>query len=348
MSTGNTCGYHSSHRPKTGSPSGWFGLILFMKPLVEFGCQERGSILDVDLLIWRLIRNRQARRPPIPATLFLSDCWFPSCAVSVTHIALNSFQGVQERRCCGYFVTEENKLSKDCCLEMVTLAQGMSNGKIEEFHSSEPFSLEETIILKEKSYCKASWSDDGRGCIDHDAFPLKFVKLRLFDFNSQLPNGRSTKNSSASDQTEEDMIFDCHTPTKSIFDLSAPAPDDFILAPKKKKLRDSYLPLCRRLNYDCSFSEANLEADAKKESEEEQILESVFTSLLELIIFMQLAEVSAVEMVYPNTLEVCMTPISSTVLKNKDCPPAPVKPKSNFKRCSRSVRRKLDFGACLN
>ncbi|KAG0473582.1 hypothetical protein HPP92_015439 [Vanilla planifolia] len=217
---------------------------------------------------------------------------------------------------------------------------------------SEPSTLVETTTLEMKASC--SWLDDSKDCRFPDVLPLRFVKLRLLDSVLNFPNGGSTDSSSSSDHTEDDdLVSSCQTPTTSIFDPFAPNPDDLLLAPKKKKLRDSYLPSMRQLKFDAdagSDPKHALQSDAARK-EEEQTMESIYASLLELIISTQLADSSSGALASDSDpTESFMTPKSSTLLSNiaETCPPAPMRPKCSLERSSPAICRKLDFGTSSN
>lgn len=245
---------------------------------------------------------------------------------------------------------EGDKVSADSCMEMKPIT-GLEIINDRSYSiSSKASGLEDTSFLEVKeSSCQASCLNKGVECKFKDVLP---VKLSLFDSTINFQNdGFTETSSSSSDQTEdEELVLEIQTPTKSIFDPFAPGTDDLMLAPKKKKLRDSYVPLRRRLDFDAgSESKENEEGDKLKvfDKEEEQFLESVFNSLLELIISTQLKEISAKTMVTDSDFfEDCKTPLSLPMLSSivETCPPAPIRPTLTLERQNHNLCRKLDFG----
>ncbi|XP_020591647.1 uncharacterized protein LOC110032372 [Phalaenopsis equestris] len=253
---------------------------------------------------------------------------------------------------------ERDKISADCFMEMEHVS-GLEiiNEKFES-PSSKSSCLEDKNDLEVKdSSCQVSCLDKGQECEFKDVLPLRPVKLSLFDSSIHFQNdGLTETSSSSSDQTEdEEMISEIQTPTKTIFDPFAPGADDLMLAPKKKKSRDSYAPLRRRLNFDAdSDSNQNAAGDPLKDFDEEelQFWESISNSLFEMIISSQLKEISDEAMVADSDyLEGCQTPSSSPLLSGvaETCPPAPMRPKLILgKQQSDKLCRKLDFGSNLS
>ncbi|PKU78097.1 uncharacterized protein LOC110104556 [Dendrobium catenatum] len=251
---------------------------------------------------------------------------------------------------------EGGKISADSCMEMEPLTGFEIIKDNIDSVPSKVSCLEETSVLEVKdSSCQASCLDKGVCCEFKDVMSFPPVNLSLFDSTIHFQNdGFTETSSSSSDQTEDDeMVLEIETPTKSIFDPFAPGTDDLMLAPKKKKLRNSYVPFRRRLDFNAgSESKENVEGDSVKDfDEEEQIFESVFNSLFEMIISIQLKEISAETMVTDSDLaEDCKTPLSLTLLSSNTeaCPPAPMKPKLILERQSHNLCRKLDFGNNFN
>ena len=168
------------------------------------------------------------------------------------------------------------------------------------------------------------------------------------------PDGETVEISKASDQTDDlEILSDCETPTGSLFNPFAPGPEELALAPKKKMLREFKIPTRRQLNFDtcCGFEER---VESAISDEEDDILESVCTSFLELIVSNQLKEIFSEDLVEEDTSSDdtsvgFKTPTSWPLLTGiaETCPDAPMGPSFKTRKLDQNICRKLEFESYL-
>ena len=168
------------------------------------------------------------------------------------------------------------------------------------------------------------------------------------------PDGETVEISSASDQTNEpEILSDCETPIGSLFNPFAPGPEEFALAPKKKMMREFKIPIRRQLNFDicCDFEE---KVESVISCEEDDILESVCKSFLELIVSNQLKEICSEDLVEEDmssddTSVGFKTPTSMPLLTGiaETCPDAPMRPSFKSRKMDQNICRKLEFESYL-
>ncbi|KAG1365600.1 putative protein 1 [Cocos nucifera] len=188
-----------------------------------------------------------------------------------------------------------------------------------------------------------------------DVGPLKLGNGKDFGPVTPFMDREIVEISSSADQTEqENAVPGCQTPTESIFDPFAPGPEDLMLAPKKKMMRESKIPLRRQLNFDsCSDSMEKVDANASEDAaQEDRLLELIYKSFFDLIVSSEVKEISAERLpVESNPSEGSKTPTSLSLLTGvaETCPAAPMRPHAlKARRLSPDICRKLDFGANLD
>lgn len=138
------------------------------------------------------------------------------------------------------------------------------------------------------------------------------------------------------------------TPKDGVFDPFAPGPDNVAWAPQcKKYLQDLRISVARRLDFNISFETVQSEHpgyDAESLSDQE-IFESVYENLLEVIVSKQtegvLADITNLE--YDS--DECKTPPSAVRLSGiaDTCPGAPVKHENEPRIIHVGLCRKLEF-----
>ncbi|CAL9111814.1 unnamed protein product [Musa acuminata var. zebrina] len=155
------------------------------------------------------------------------------------------------------------------------------------------------------------------------------------------PNRQNLGFTTSSDQSEEpDSILGCQTPTKNIFDPFAPGSEELVVAPKKKIVKGKMqIPSRRQLNFDDYHSDSSRKDAAK---EDEDLLELVFRSFLELIVSNHIQEISAGKLPFGECIR---TPISLPWLTGiaGTCPPAPRRQPGRSRQFGPEICRKLDF-----
>ena len=166
------------------------------------------------------------------------------------------------------------------------------------------------------------------------------------------PDGETVEISSVSNQTDDvEILSDCETPTGSLFNPFAPGPEELALAPKKKMLREFKIPTPRQLNFDicCDFEE---EVESAISDEEDDILESVCKSFIELIVSNQLKEICSEDLAEEDTSSDdtshgFKTPTSMPLLTGiaQTCPDAPMRPSFKTRKLDQNICRKLEFEA---
>lgn len=130
------------------------------------------------------------------------------------------------------------------------------------------------------------------------------------------------------------------TPLKGVFDPFAPGPEKLLHAPYSRKFRSNSQGIAiRRLDFD------HCEADVKATVtlDDEILLETVYDTLLEVIISKQIEE--GVLDVCTDLEDGCKTPESSKRLTGiaETCPEAPVKCGRKSRNIDKSLCRKLEF-----
>lgn len=172
------------------------------------------------------------------------------------------------------------------------------------------------------------------------------------DFKSPITllNNKVASIDSISDRDEDPFVCvddgSPRTPKDGVFDPFAPGPDDLALAPLcNKYLHVSKGIIARRLNFDFSpIGAVGEEAGAQSLSDEE-MLESVYENLLEVIVSNQteglLSGISHVDC----DSDGCKTPPSAPRLSGvaDTCPGAPMKPTGKPRNIDLGLCRKLDF-----
>ncbi|KAA8517605.1 hypothetical protein F0562_015079 [Nyssa sinensis] len=140
-----------------------------------------------------------------------------------------------------------------------------------------------------------------------------------------------------------------HTPKEGVFDPFAPGPDKLMLAPHcNKYLEESQSNVARQLNFDASvkfFADGNPGNDAESISEEDIFLETVYGTLLEVIVSKQTEELLAEISPLDSGSDGFKTPTSAPCLNGiaETCPRAPMKPTKKFRSIDQGLCRKLEF-----
>ncbi|KAM0941129.1 putative cyclin-dependent protein kinase inhibitor SMR11/SMR16 [Dioscorea sansibarensis] len=183
----------------------------------------------------------------------------------------------------------------------------------------------------------------------------KIQSLNLNDDDNKVENlvavadvpmspDQDTLEISSLDQTEDDLISGCQTPTGNIFDPFALGPEELMCcAPKKKLLKEVRAPLRRQLNFDSCI-------DSDDAAEEELLLDSVYRSFLEVIVANQVKEIYGEDLIVEphlegHQMEGFQTPTSLPLLTGiaETCPPAPVRPVLKTRKISLDICKKLEF-----
>lgn len=135
------------------------------------------------------------------------------------------------------------------------------------------------------------------------------------------------------------------TPKDDVFDPFAPGSDDMALAPLcNKDLLVSKGIVARRLDFDSSLEIVKEEAGVKCLSDE-QMLESVYQNLLEVIVSKQTEGLLSGISVVDCDSDGCKTPLSEPRLSGvaDTCPGAPIKAAAKPRNIDLGLCRKLDF-----
>ncbi|XP_008804631.1 unknown protein 1-like [Phoenix dactylifera] len=253
----------------------------------------------------------------------------------------------------------DSQSSKVSCLEKGRVLEGndigdgkMGSGvKVEKEENGVKVEKEENgeILVSRQAPCSKKVSDS-KGEV---AGLLKLSNGKYLGPATPFMDREIIEISSSSDKNEEeDTVLGCETPTESIFDPFAPGPEDLMLAPKKKIMRESKIPLRRQLKFDSSESMETAEANAYEDAaEEERLLECICKSFIDLIVSSEVREISAQMLpVECNPSEGSKTPTSLPVLTGvaETCPAAPIRPPAlKARRLSPEICQKLDFGTKL-
>eukprot|EP00261_Vitis_vinifera_P036189 XP_019077432.1 PREDICTED: uncharacterized protein LOC100853266 isoform X1 [Vitis vinifera] len=152
-----------------------------------------------------------------------------------------------------------------------------------------------------------------------------------------------------------DDPFDCvdpgspYTPKGDVFDPFAPGPEELAMAPLcKKRLCKPWASVARHLDFSSAIESEEDEifgSDADTLSDEETLLESVYGSLLEAIVFNQTEEVFSGISSPDSDSDGFKTPTSAPHLNGvaETCPGAPLKPTTKLRIIDKGLCRKLDF-----
>jgi hypothetical protein len=178
-------------------------------------------------------------------------------------------------------------------------------------------------------------------------FPVDFKSLKS---QTTLLNNKVASFDSKCDRDEDPLVCiddgSPRTPKDDVFDPFAPGPDDLALAPLcNKYLHVSKGIIARRLNFDFSSIEAVEEEAGAQPLSDEEMLESVYENLLQVIISKQteglLSGISHVDC----DSDGCRTPPSAPRLSGvaDTCPGAPMKPTGKPRNIDLGLCRKLDF-----
>ncbi|QCE04690.1 cyclin-dependent protein kinase inhibitor SMR11-like [Vigna unguiculata] len=148
--------------------------------------------------------------------------------------------------------------------------------------------------------------------------------------------GGSVDNSDENDNGNG-SIDSPRTPEEGVFDPFAPGPDDMARAPNSNKYLDDYRnSVARRLNFQPSFDVSQVDSDTLSD---EDMVESVYENLLQVIFSKQAEEVLAQLSYY------CETPPSATRITviADTCPGAPKKPAAPPRNIDPRLCKKLEF-----
>lgn len=143
-----------------------------------------------------------------------------------------------------------------------------------------------------------------------------------------------------------DQTSSPHTPKHSVFDPFAPGPEDLLLAPRCDKRLDEWKSsVARRLKFGgfASSLEDRIDMNCLSTPSDEEIVDSVYNIILEVVIANRMEEVSS--SISDWDFSKCKTPHSPPLLNGiaETCPGAPMKSSMVSRNTSLGTCRKLLF-----
>ncbi|KAF8007580.1 hypothetical protein BT93_K1548 [Corymbia citriodora subsp. variegata] len=181
---------------------------------------------------------------------------------------------------------------------------------------------------------------------DGDSFVSLKSPLSLPEMMLEADALDSSRESGDQALPDVDQTSSPHTPKHSVFDPFAPGPEDLLLAPRCDKRLDEWrCSVVRRLKFRgfaCSL-EDRIDAKCLSASSDEEIVESVYDTILEVVIMSRMGEVSA--SISDSDFTKCKTPCSPPLLNGiaETCPGAPMKSSMGSRNTSLGTCRKLLF-----
>lgn len=178
-------------------------------------------------------------------------------------------------------------------------------------------------------------------------FPIDFKSPITLLNNNKVASFDPNSDRDRDDEDQFVCIGSPRTPKDDVFDPFAPGPDDLALAPFcNKYLHVSKGIIARRLNFDFSSIGTLEEEEAGAQSlSDEEMLESVYENLLEVIVSKQTEGLLSGISHDDCDSDGFKTPPSAPRLSGvaDTCPGAPMKPTGKPRKIDLGLCRKLDF-----